>query len=234
MDELEVLTRFRSDVPAPSARAQDSARSALAESILVEHGPEPLEGATRRGVVARVVALAAAVVVIGGGLTFAASRHSPTAHGTIAKSHSRSLLPLTGPTLRLANYSFKLPSGFVTVDSPCTAVPSSNSGDPITGGRAAASADGGCLEAAYAVGPGTAPPTDAQPVQIGGYQAFLATTSATSETLYVAIPAATGGGDEYLVVLTAVDLSASQLIAIATTAFSGFPISPTPCSDNCG
>jgi hypothetical protein len=234
VDELEVLTRFRSDVPAPSAHAQDSARSALARSILAEQGRQPPGGSTRRAVVVRIVAVAAAVVVIGGGLTIAASRHAPTARGTITRPDPPSLLPLTGPTLRLANFSFTLPAGFVTVDNPCTAVPGSSGGDPITGARAAASAAGGCLEVAYAVGPGTAPPTDAQPVRIGGYQAFLSTSSATSEALYVAIPPADGGGDQYLVVLTAVDLSARQLIAIANTAFSSFPSSPTPCSDNCG
>jgi hypothetical protein len=228
MDELEVLTRIRSDVPAPTVGAQDSARSALAESILAEQGREPLRGSTRRRVVARTVALTAAVAVISGGLTVAVSRHSPPVRGRIGRSDSTSLLPLTGPTLRLANYSFKLPAGFVAVDNPCTAVTSSNDGDPITDGRAAASAAGGCLEVAYGVGPGAAPPTDAQPVQIGSYQAFLSTNAATSETLYVAIPAAAGGGDRYLVVLTAIDLSANQLIAIATTAFSSFPSSPTP------
>ena len=96
---------------------------------------------------------------------------------------------------------------------------------------AAASADGDCIEIELAAGAADGPPAGALLVQVGTYQGFLWSTSATSETLYVDIPAV--DGDHYLI-FTAVSLSGRELIAIAAAGLPGSPPSTTPCSENCG
>ena len=172
MNELKELAQHRSDAPAPSEAAWTAARSALADAILAERRTQrmldsssgnanvivfPPDGrethgrsrSIRRGVAVGVVAAAAAAALaIGGTLAIVgSSRHSPTVHNAKGATTVPSKSP-TGDRLRLANYSFDLPAGFKAAADPCTT--SSSSGAPLTvlGGMvAAASADGGCIEA---------------------------------------------------------------------------------------
>jgi len=66
---------------------------------------------------------------------------------------------------------------------------------------------------------------------VGTYQGYVWAMSATSETLYVEIPAA--DGDHYLI-LTALGSSPRELIAIAAAGLPGSAASTAPCSENCG
>ncbi len=254
MNELKELAQYRSDAPAPSDAARTAARSALADAILAARRTQRMldsssgntnvivfppgrethgrSGSIRRGVAVGVVAAAATALAFGGTLAIVgSSRHSPTVHNAKGSTTVPSKSP-TGDTLRLANYSFGLPAGFKAATGPCTT--SSSSGAPLTvlGGMvAAASTAGGCIEAGLAAGAVHGPPSGAQPVQVGTYQGFVSVTSATSETLYVEIP--TVDGDHYLI-LTAVGLSAQELIDIAEAGLPGSPASSEPCSESCG
>jgi hypothetical protein len=141
----------------------------------------------------------------------------------------------TAPIMRLAGLRFKLPAGYKTVDSPCTASPSPIPGTPLTvigGLTAAASADGGCIEAGVTSWALTgAVPQGVKPVQVGPYHGFLSSGPTEIVTLYVAIPVA---DTTHYLVLTSVGLSADQVVAIAK---AGLPTALGPaqsCQTNCG
>lgn len=141
----------------------------------------------------------------------------------------------TEPIMRVAGFRFKLPAGYKTVDSPCAASPSPIPGTPLTvigGLAAAASADGGCIEAGLTGWALTvAVPQGVQSVKVGPYQGFLSSSPTETVILYVAIPAA--DGTHYLV-LTSVGLSADQVVSVAK---AGLPTALGPaqsCEANCG
>jgi hypothetical protein len=252
---------FRADVPPPSPEARAGGRRALTEAVRIERverdkvvrrpqrvssgdGPQPQRRSgrlSRRVALGAAASLAAAAVVIG---LLIATPNGRTAAGHPSAGRSEtSTLPLSrGVTLRLAGYDFALPAGFQTFDGQCSNASSARRKElkPHVWKSARAS-DGGCVEVEVVLAAGTAvvpPSAAAEPVLVGSYQGYLLTASPatnavnpTGETLYVAIPSAQG--DSYLV-LSAVDLTPAQLIAIAEAALPGSPSSTTPCSNDCG
>jgi hypothetical protein len=145
----------------------------------------------------------------------------------------------TGPTMRLSSYRFKLPAGFKTVAGHCASAPTipatgslpapttgpseATAVTPFEAFAAAASADGGCIEAEFARTEGAIIPSGAQPVEVGPYQGFITSDSATGVVnLYVEL---VGGTDNTTLILTATGLSSDQVIAIAE---SGLPTSTSP------
>jgi len=178
-----------------------------------------------------VGAAAAALLLITAGLVLAIDRggSSSTRHGHgSASGPSRSV---QGSTMKLVNFTFDLPSGFTATIDPCAASgPGPATPVPVMEEfGAAASADGGCIEA-FLSSSVTIPP-GAKPVDVGSYQGFMASSGPSNESLYVTIPSAEG--THYLVLL-AHGLTSEQVVAIAESAF---PTSPGPaqtCATNCG
>ena len=137
-------------------------------------------------------AVAAAGVVVGLALT---GRAPSAEHNKVLGPSNSS----NGSTLRLAGYSFQLPQGFTASSTSCgkpfTPPPGSHSVSvsppPVVGGDSyarAASANGGCVEAAL----GTGYAANAQPVQFGSYQGYLWRTDSPVRgnqlSLYVVLP----------------------------------------------
>ena len=256
MDELDELQAFRTGVPAASAASWANARSALALAVLTElhqedtiEDPERVVGVARgaagepprprarprsfrRSAGAAAVAAGALVaIVIAGTALLAGPTGNP--RGVPRTPASRTTLPSQAPTLRLANYRFRLPAGFKEVDSPCTPTSSPAPGTAVTVLQhfaVAASAVGGCVEAELAAGSATVP-DGAKAIQVGDYQGFIASTAPTTETLYVAV--ATTDGDHYLI-LSSSGLSPAELITIATSGLPGTTGQTQPCTSNCG
>ncbi len=134
---------------------------------------------------------------------------------------------LSGATIQLAGYRFRTPAGFKRSTTACASSPSA-AGKPTTvlnGFASAASADGGCVEAAYLIAPSTLQggviPTDAQPVDVGRYHGYyLAQSVEGRSALYVGLPKAGGTQNTVYLVLLARGLTEDQLIAVA---ISGLP-----------
>ena len=254
--ELEELKAFRAQVPAASAATWANARSALARAVLTElhldrtiEEPERGVGSPRgaagepprwparprsfrRSAGAAALAAGALVaIVIAGTALLAGPSGNP--HSVPRTRASRTTLPRPAPTLRLANYRFRLPAGFKEIDTPCTPTSSPTPGTPVTVLQhfaVAASAVGGCVEAELAAGSATVP-DGAKPIQVGDHQGFIASTAPTTETLYVAV--ATTDGNHYLV-LSGSGLSPAELITIATSGLPGTTGQTQPCTSNCG
>jgi hypothetical protein len=183
----------------------------------------------RRRAVAISVSGAAALAAIAGTISLAGERSSD---GPASKAWpAPSSTTLERKSLHLAGYVFVLPPGY-EASTPCqleftpppdvTAVPVDP--PPVFGGDAyahAASADGGCIDAAL----GTGYPADAQPVQVGRHAGFLWRTDSPIRgktlTLCVILPpsdSASVGMDPGLnLILTSTGLTAAQLKQIAET-----------------
>jgi hypothetical protein len=138
---------------------------------------------------------------------------------------------LSGSGIKFAGYHFKTPAGFKASDTSCT--PPASDVQPVAvlnSFAAAASADGGCVEA-FLLAPGspTAPPAtpaDATPVAVGSYQGYYVSSDTT---LYVQlVPLLTVNGPATYLVLYGQGLTEDQLIAVAQ---SGLP-SPSAASSN--
>lgn len=154
------------------------------------------------GVAVLAAALATIELVQGGG-SAASSRHG-----------------LTGATISLAGYHFRTPAGFQDSSSSCG--PSAT--DRFS---AAASADGGCVEAFFLISTrGSAVPAGATPVDVGAYQGYLvAPDSSRRTTLYVELPIPGGADIKWqAVLLESQGLTSDQLVAIAK---SGLPATPS-------
>lgn len=246
MRDIEGLARIRADVSPPSAEAWASARSAVLNAFINERGLRQMDGhvssvialpntGRRSCDTRRIVAAAVIAIVAAGGAVALGVEHARSSGGHDANTLGRgSSVPLSGTALRLAGYRFKLPAGFKTVTTPCAPTPRSTPGPPITvlgGFSAAASADGGCVQAALVDGPTYGPPALAQSVQLGSYQGFLSMQSSESETLYVTIPAK--DGNHYLV-LSAIGLSSAQLVAIVTAGLPAPAGQTGNCAQGCG
>lgn len=124
---------------------------------------------------------------------------------------------LTGPTISLAGYHFRTPAGFHASSSSCG--PSAT--DRFS---AAASADGGCVEAFFLISSSGSPvPAGSEPVDVGAYQGHLVSSDDPEQLeLYVDLPPL---GDQLQdVVLFGQRLTAGQLVAIAE---SGLPATPS-------
>ncbi len=140
---------------------------------------------------------------------------------------------LSGARIQMAGYHFQTPPGFMASSSSC-ATESSSSGPhalsnpaPVTvtnGFKAAASADGGCVETFFLIpGSPTAPtPTPTgDPVAVGSYQGYYDAHNGSGSMLYVELPPASAGGAATIILaLYGQGLTEDQLIAVAQ---SGLP-----------
>ena len=169
----------------------------------------------RAGVLLAAVASVAAIALVATGVL---GRSSPSGGG----GHRH--LALSGAKLELAGYRFKTPAGFKASSRSCIGTPSDLT--PVLNGFvAAASAEGGCVEAASELigGDSSTVPSGADPVGVGAYQGYLVTQDGSDEsTLYVELPHA--GGD---LVLLAKGLTRDQLIAVAESGLPTLPLRPT-------
>jgi hypothetical protein len=135
-------------------------------------------------------------------------------------------LPLTGPEIQLAGYRFRTPAGFKGTSLSCPGASSGSGPQTVVNGfKAAASADGGCVEAFFLIrgNPDAPNPTltDAQPVAVGSYQGYFVSQGSAGDTLYVELPA--GPAPHPYLVLYSQGLTEDQLIAVAQ---SGLPSNP--------
>ena len=174
-------------------------------------------------VLALVAVLAAAAIVasleVGRGN---APSSRPTVH------HHR--LALSGSRIQLAGYKFRTPAGFKASRSSCGTAQSYSDAHPVLNGFvAAASADGGCVEAAYLLGGSQANiPSEAVAVDVGNYHGFLVPQNSSAEsTLYVELPNAAGEGRVAYLVLFARHLTEEQVIAVAQSGLPTLPLKPT-------
>lgn len=162
-----------------------------------------------------VVAAAIAVVSTG---TFQSSN----------RAGGRHRVALTGPKIEVAGFHFRTPAGFSASTSSCLSRPVPGRPRPaIDGFAAAASADGGCLEAAYLLADQSLHgPADAQPIDVGQYQGYFVPQTrgpAGQSSLFVDLPKAGGGQLKVSLLLLSQGLTEDQLIAVAE---SGLPTLP--------
>jgi hypothetical protein len=231
----------------------DQASPEQAEAPQIWHDRHP-RGLQRRGLLAGIAAAVVVVIGIGGVLLATVTSSSRPGQGPRqASPATRPVVALTGGTIRLAAATMHLPAGFKAVPGACAPAPN-GLGAPISflnsSFAAAASANGGCIEAWLADATTTVVPPEAVPVTITGYQGELYSNQSTGfSTLYVTIPAdlyvnvvtADGQPDPTAtidLVLTTNGLSANELESIAAT---GIPAQPAPfaplgtsCPGGCG
>ncbi|HLX33330.1 MAG TPA: hypothetical protein VKR79_11290 [Gaiellaceae bacterium] len=166
----------------------------------------------------------AALVLVGVAVLVAAATVASLETGTGSAPSTRTTghhkVALSGRTIQLAGYNFRLPAGYSSgaCEPPATQTPGSPN-TVIHSMQSAASADGGCIGVAILARSWT-PPSNAQNVSVGSYDGFFVPGSPT-EGLFVEIPVSQG--DQYLVV-SAEGLNEAQLIAIAE---SGLPANAT-------
>lgn len=215
------LTRLAAAAPIVEVRADDVEEDRILARILASErsGPARRRRVTRRatlilvGVAVLVAAAALAMLEIGRGTT--------QAKGTVPRHH----VVLTGPRIELAGFHFRLPAGFKASSDSCVAA--SSSSGPVTvmnGFAAAASAEGGCVEAFFMVSSpdGRSPAGNgAQPVDVGTYQGYFVPADASGEsTLYVQLPTLYNGSKQYLALFSE-GLTEAQLIAVAQSGLPG-------------
>jgi hypothetical protein len=251
VNEMEIVGRLGEIDPLPTEaldRAEVILRAAMASAQTHERSRR------RRGLLAGIAA--AVVVLIGVSGVHLATMTDSSRPGQGPRQATRATMPaiaLTGGTMRLAAATMHLPAGFQTVPSACAPAPS-GLGSSISflnsSFAAAASANGGCIEAWLADATTTVVPPQAVPVSINSYQGELYNDQGTGfSTLYATIPAdlyvdvvsANGQPDPTAtidLVLTANGLSANELESIAT---AGVPTHPAPfaprgtsCAGGCG
>ena len=138
----------------------------------------------------------------------------------------------------MAGYHFRTPSGFKTSKASCDTVLAQLRADgalgrsgPVTvmnGFKAAASADGGCVEVFIEIPGSPSAPTPSPPpgeaVDVGSYQGYYDSQEGGGANLYVELPKA--GGDAahpIFLVLYAQGLTEDQLIAVAQSGLPGSP-----------
>jgi hypothetical protein len=173
------------------------------------------------------LALVAAVAVVGA--IAAVATHGNAAHPVrIGGGHHR--VALTGVTIETAGYRFKTPAGFTASQGSCTTTQSLRAMYPrrVTGTNgftAAASAEGGCIDAFFVLSPkGTPGGADATPIDVGSYQGYYLSADGYpgESALYVELPKAdpSAASPVYLALFSQ-GLSEDQLIAIAESGLPG-------------
>ena len=197
-------------------------------------------------------AIAAVLAVIATGVLGPAN---PPAARTGGHGH----LALSGSRIDLAGYRFRTPAGFKASTSACEGAPSGSGPRTVFQGfAAAASAEGGCVEAGLLRTDTAYVPAGAEPVEVGSYQGYFLShapgdgchlTPLTPEpcsreqanasgdpALYVEIPDAADSQHYAYLVLFSQGLTESQLIAVAESGLPTLPLSPatTTCTENCG
>lgn len=187
----------------------------ILDRILASDPGAPL---ARRGSRSRMrgATLAALAVGIAAVVSFALVAGWPSAR-TEGRQHSQ--VGLSRRTIALAGYTFRLPAGYRRSTHACVPV-KSTPGQPMTvvyAVRAAAAAEGGCLNVTLTAGSPPIPP-GAEAVVVGPFNGFLVSAGAGEQTLYLEIPVASGGN--YLV-LSAQGLTPAQLLAVARSGFPG-------------
>jgi hypothetical protein len=192
----------------PLIAAADSLAGAAEEDRILERvlaSPRPIH---RRPIPARRLALLIAVVA--GVIAAIAALTGPDREG----GHR---IALKGAQIKLAGYRFKTPAGFE--DSNATCGPSATERF-----SAAASADGGCVEAFFMISSNGSPvPDGSTPVDVGAYHGHLVSESDSDALrLYVDLPPLSGISQD--VVLFGQGLTSEQLVAIAE---SGLPATPS-------
>lgn len=214
MRTRNALTRLAAVAPAePPVDSVEEDR--ILERILAS----PRNGHRRRfarpvlALVALAVAAAVVAVLSTRGATKAIAQHDHVA--------------LTGARIQMAGYHFRTPAGFTASTGSCVAPSSSGPMTVMNGFAAAASAEGGCIEAFFLIAdPGASTPANegAEPVSVGNYQAYYVPADSSGEsTLYVQLPTFANGTRQFLM-LSSEGLTEDQLIAIAQ---SGLPDTPT-------
>jgi hypothetical protein len=133
---------------------------------------------------------------------------------------------LNGAKLQLAGYHFRTPAGFTASSTACASAHRTGQPTTMQNFAAAASADGGCVEAFVMISSsGSAVPADATPVDVGSYQGYITTDDSSQQLrLYVELPPLGGDFDWQAVVLFSQGLTTDQLIAVAQ---SGLPATPS-------
>lgn len=218
MPSRDVLNRLATVAPEADLPVDAAEEDRILARILASDRPIPRSAWRRPATLALIaVAVVAAAAVVA---SLEIGRSSPAAPQARGRHH----VALTGPRIKLAGYHFRTPAGFTASDAACA--PPASVGQPMTvliRFSAAASADGGCVEA-FLLAPGspTAPPAtpaDAEPVDVGSYQGYFVSSDTT---LYVELP--TVNGPHTYLVLYAEGLTEDQLIAVAA---SGLPSEST-------
>ncbi len=219
-DELERLTAAEPELLGQTESFVDASEEELIlERIVAAGRPRaPHRGRmTRRRRTALVVvgvALAAAIVAV-----------ASIGHGSRPASVSQGphRFRLSGATIQLAGYRFRTPAGFKAAGGACNGFingfgtqPSGN--NPFSD---AGSADGGCVEAAFLVGPDASPPAGADPIAVGSYNGFLLSEGSQKSVLYVELPNAGGPGNRAYLELFARGLTPDQLVAVAQSGLPG-------------
>jgi hypothetical protein len=183
------------------------------------------------GVAASAIIVVGALAFVGGGRS--APTHAVLGHGPVA-TH-----PTTGSgrdaraTIRLASYSFNLPSGYRPVHNSCgVSWLSQRPRMSYVGATSFAhSTNGGCVAAFLAAGVVAQRPAASRPVRVGQYQGFVVSGSGSAVVLYVEIPAA---GTDHALVLIANGLTADQVIAIAASGLHSSIGAHLSCTSGCG
>jgi hypothetical protein len=167
---------------------------------------------------------AALVIALGVIVATAIAAVSTGAFTSANRSGGNPRVALTGPELQLAGFRFRTPAGYKTSNGSCV-VHRSGPMSVLNGFAAAASADGGCIEAFFMVANDdarTPAQEGATPVSVGAYQGYYVSENSSGEsTLYVQLPKL-GDMKQYLS-LFAERLTEQQLVAIAQ---SGLPQNP--------
>jgi hypothetical protein len=215
-NELERLTVAEPELLGQTESFVDPGeQERILERILAaDRPPDARRGrTTRRRRMAFVlvgVALAAAVVGV-----------ASLGHGSAPARDTRGphVFHLSGATIQLAGYHFRTPAGFKHSTAAC----GSSSAGASSGFAAAASADGGCVEAFYAISAsGSMIPQDASPVDVGSYQGyFVAKDESGKSALYVVLPKAAGKFWWAALLLSSRGLTEDQLVAVALSGLPG-------------
>ena len=228
MRTSNALERLSAAVPArlsqPESVVGEDDEAQILARILATGRPGMESPRTRRTrPLVLLAAAAAAVAMIAIVSTGLLSRSSSPAAGVGRSGH----VVLSGPRIQLAGYRFRTPAGFKPSSASC--MPAATAGRPtavLNGFAAAASADGGCVEAAYLIAPSTLQsspiPGSAQPVAVGSYQGYFISQSVDGRSaLYVALPKAGGDRNIVYLVLLGRDLTEDNLIAVAQSGLPG-------------
>jgi hypothetical protein len=220
-NELERLTAAGRPLVANAESLVDTGEEdRILERILASERPAPRGARRGRAVLAlagaAVLVAAAAVAAIERGNSAASPPNGRTRHHPVA---------LSGATFRLSSYRFKTPAGFKASSDSCVAASSSSGPVAVMNGfAAAASADGGCVEAFFTLEStdGSSPASNgAQPVDVGTYPGYFVPADASGEsTLYVQLPTFYNGEKQY-VALFSEGLTEEQLIAVAQSGLPG-------------
>ena len=214
-NELERLAAAGRPLLAEADSLVDAVEEARILERILASPRSDLRSARRLRAVPALAAVGAVAAVIA--VILASSSTKVVRHHDVA---------LSGARIEVAGYDFRTPAGFKASSGSCGA-PSSGSGPTsvVNGFAAAASADGGCIEASYLIADGALRgPTDAQPVDIGRYRGYYVSRDVNGQSsLFVDLPKA--GGDQHNVslLLLAKGLTEDQLIAVAESGLPGSP-----------